>query len=154
MGVQIRQVAKLAAEDNTSHLHVAKVQRMTQRVIKRSSHMWSFAADAEELVRSRDGHFSFWYEAYITSTKTEKAFRQNRELEFGDEANWTPQTLKESGAFDDLLRAATRTVRHMDGVAYWCDNHQGEASRAAPPLTEKQKFQREKEQKEEESSFW
>jgi hypothetical protein len=152
-GVKIRQVATLASQDDTSHLHVTKIQIMVQRVEKQSNHVWYFAADVES-GQASNGHYKSWYEASITSTKADEAFKQNTCLEFGDEAAWTPDYLKDCGALDDLFRAATDTVRLMDGVGYWCSNHQDEIGHKLPPLTTEQRVERIRAREERNGSYW
>ncbi|KAI0402048.1 hypothetical protein F4802DRAFT_618208 [Xylaria palmicola] len=67
-----------------------------------------------------------WYEATLKSDIFSTAFKQNKGLELGDEAEWKSEELLKSGAVEALVQKAADMVKRMDGVGYWNDNHQEE----------------------------
>lgn len=107
---------------------------MQKSVIKHSKSIWELSARFDH-GEPPAGTTPVWYEAYLTSSKANEAFRENLHLEFGDETDWSPDTLKKCGAFDDLLKAATGMVKKMDGVGYHDDNKQDDMRHEDPPLT-------------------
>ncbi|KAI1137770.1 hypothetical protein F5Y05DRAFT_419237 [Hypoxylon sp. FL0543] len=79
------------------------------------------------------GQLSTWYEASIQSELVNKALRQNQDLELGEEVGWTPEQLRDAGAFEELLRSAINMVKKIDGVGYWGNNYQGAMVQGMPP---------------------
>lgn len=74
-----------------------------------------------------------WYETTLKSDTFSAAFKQNEELELGNEVKWTPEELLKRGVVEGLVRKAANMVKNMDGVGYWNDNHQQEALRRVMP---------------------
>ncbi|KAI0447037.1 hypothetical protein F4803DRAFT_500788 [Xylaria telfairii] len=72
----------------------------------------------------RSGMALVWYEAVLKSDTISRAFKQNENLELGDEVEWTSKDLLNSGSVEALIRKAADMVKNMDGVGYWNDNHQ------------------------------
>ncbi|KAI1206487.1 uncharacterized protein F4807DRAFT_470226 [Annulohypoxylon truncatum] len=70
------------------------------------------------------GQLGTWYEVSMQSKTVNKALQQNRDLELGEEVDWSPEKLQESGAFDELIRSTMDVVKNIDGVGYWGDNYQ------------------------------
>ncbi|KAI0889279.1 uncharacterized protein GGS22DRAFT_196882 [Annulohypoxylon maeteangense] len=70
------------------------------------------------------GQLGTWYEVSMQSKTVNKALQQNRNLEFGEEVDWSPKKLQETGAFDELIRSTIEVVKNIDGVGYWGDNNQ------------------------------
>ncbi|KAI1268935.1 hypothetical protein F5Y18DRAFT_439515 [Xylariaceae sp. FL1019] len=65
------------------------------------------------------GDIPKWYEASIQAKTFCNAFEENRQLEFGERANWTAEELRKTKALDRLVRAAVDMVHEMDGVGFW-----------------------------------
>lgn len=63
-----------------------------------------------------------WYEASISSARAERVFKENAGMEFGDEASWTADKLKEEGVFKNLYLPAIGMLEQMDGVGSGNDN--------------------------------
>ncbi|KAH6660264.1 hypothetical protein BKA67DRAFT_547462 [Truncatella angustata] len=108
---------------------------MKKKVTKTSpKSIWYFTAE-EDMGNPAVGDFPAWFEAYITSNKADEALAQNTGLSFAEEADWTPESFKESGAIDDLLRSAANTVKGMDGIGFWVNNQQDNMRFGVPPHT-------------------
>ncbi|KAI0525795.1 hypothetical protein F5B22DRAFT_657072 [Xylaria bambusicola] len=75
-----------------------------------------------------------WYEASLKSDNFCMAFKQNEELELGDEVKWTSKNLVHSGTIERLVQKAASMVKNMDGVGFWNDNHQEHLLRRFDPL--------------------
>lgn len=78
------------------------------------------------------GHPSMWFEASIQSNAMISAFQENKTLELGDETEWSFETLRNARAFEDLVTAASDTVKQMDGVGYWSENNQSSMIHGRP----------------------
>lgn len=63
-----------------------------------------------------------WHEASISSFKADEQLKQNKTLELGDEATWTPETLEKMGTAKSLYLPACEMVKQMDGIGYHNDN--------------------------------
>lgn len=68
------------------------------------------------------GLANVWYEASISSVCLEKVFKENAEMEFGEEVRWTMAQLKEEGAFKSLHRPAIGMVEAMDKIGAGSNN--------------------------------
>ncbi|KAF2967186.1 hypothetical protein GQX73_g6365 [Xylaria multiplex] len=75
-----------------------------------------------------------WYEASLKSDTFSNAFKQNEQLEFGDEVEWKSEELLKTGTVENLIRKAADMVKNMDGVGYWNDNHQVELQHRVAPV--------------------
>ncbi|KAI1852363.1 hypothetical protein JX266_002541 [Neoarthrinium moseri] len=132
--VRIRQVATFQNRENTCQLHITRVQCMKKAIVAKGDDAFQFRAYADVSI-PHDGIAPAWFEAHITSIKADHALRANNSLEFLQEAEWTPESLDKSGAFDDLLRTATSVIKHMDGVGASCDNRLDDLRYGYPPFT-------------------
>ncbi|KAK8083491.1 hypothetical protein PG996_002272 [Apiospora saccharicola] len=81
------------------------------------------------------GIFPVFYEACIKSTVAQRAFAENKTLEFAEEVEWTGKDLKAADVFKDLVTSATDLVKQMDAVGYWCDNQQKGMVHGKPPVS-------------------
>ncbi|KAI0159670.1 hypothetical protein GGR57DRAFT_520926 [Xylariaceae sp. FL1272] len=68
------------------------------------------------------GDLPKWYEASIQAKSFRDAFEENKELEFGERAKWSPEDLIGTKALDSLVRGAVEMVQKMDGVGFWNNN--------------------------------
>ena len=103
-------------------LEVAEVHDMAT-VFKKSKRADAFVYTSKPFPGiAKKGQPPMWIEASIQSNVLSSALRKNETLELGDEAAWSPEELRDLGAFDDLVAAATDTVKRIDAVGYWCDN--------------------------------
>lgn len=62
------------------------------------------------------GRPSEWFEVSLVSTTAEEAFQQNKGLELGQRASWTPEMLEEGGAFEDICFPALCLISKMDNI--------------------------------------
>ncbi|KAK6081739.1 hypothetical protein SCUP234_04514 [Seiridium cupressi] len=130
--VRYRQLAAFKHHDNRCELHVTHVHCMKKKTTKKSDSVWYLSA-YPDLGKPDAGYFPTWFEAYITPTKADQEFAQNRELVFAEETTWTSESLKDAGTIDDMLDCAAATVKHMDGIGYWVDNQQDHKQYSEPP---------------------
>ena len=68
------------------------------------------------------GIANVWYEASISSIRAENVLRENSEIEFGEEVQWTTSKLREEGVFKSLYRPAIAMVEAMDDIGCCNDN--------------------------------
>lgn len=59
-----------------------------------------------------------WYEASVITQPIE-AFEENRTLELGDEASWTPEQVLADGTLEALQKMAGRVVTRIDNVGFY-----------------------------------
>ena len=72
------------------------------------------------------GQPASWVEAAVKSNVVNLSLKRNLDLELGAEAAWSPEELRDLGAFEDLAQTATAMAKHMDAVGYWNDNHRAD----------------------------
>lgn len=149
--VRIRHVGTYGCTVRDCALEIVQVQNMKVRRVGKGNH-WHLDYVPDLSGTPRDGFFPLWFEASIRSNTADMAFAENRGLGFGDEARWTPEGLKSSGVFDDLVQSATDVVKQMDGVGYWCNNQQDSMKHGEPPRN--QADQRRQEQVQGTESYW
>lgn len=106
-----------------SILEISEIHDMETKFDDRGEEFETYSSEPFPGNRSK-GHPSMWFEASIQSSAVISAFRENEDLELGDETTWSPETLCNAGVLEDFIRAANDTVKQMDGVGYWCDNNQ------------------------------
>lgn len=99
------------------------------------------------------GIFPVFYEACIKSTVAERAFMENKTLDFADEAGWTAKDLKAANVFRDLITSATDLVKQMDGIGFWCDNQQA-MLHEKPPMSTAEARQRAEDQSGGQYNYW
>lgn len=115
---------------DTCELEITQVQdlwmacdRSKNRVAYLSARPWNG--------EPKNGVLPKFYEVCVKSTVADKAFLENKDLEFAEEAKWTGVGLKP--AFKELARTALDVVKRMDGVGARCDNNQKASVHGIPP---------------------
>jgi hypothetical protein len=134
--VRIRQVATYTNQTKTCELDITQVQCMKVTKGNKSTTLWHLTAAPDHKGRPDDGYSPLWYEACVRSTKLDRAFSQNTTLGFAEETEWTTESLKSSGAIDELMKSASDIVKQIDGVAYWCNNQQDSMKHGMPPYSD------------------
>ncbi|KAI8691192.1 hypothetical protein NCS56_00111000 [Fusarium sp. Ph1] len=66
-----------------------------------------------------------WFEAHISSTRTEELFEENLGLVFGERTRWTVEKLMEDGVLSPLCEPALRMVTKMDHIGESNSTSQG-----------------------------
>ena len=79
-------------------------------------------ATASPVPREGKDRLDFWHEVSISSNKADELFEQNKKLELGDEASWTPESLSKVDAAQAMYLPACEMIKKMDGVGYWNEN--------------------------------
>jgi hypothetical protein len=133
---RVRHVAAYSNGGDTCTLEIVQVHEMEVQYLREKEdgfHQLSTKPRGYAPRLESAGSFPVFYEAHVRSTKADRILMENRTLGFAEEAKWTPQSLRSSGAFDDLVKCATDLVKQMDGVAYHCDNNQGGMIHGQPP---------------------
>ncbi|KAI0867362.1 hypothetical protein GGS24DRAFT_515743 [Hypoxylon argillaceum] len=120
-------------QEDTQRLYISEVWEMDRlRKVENKQHVQlKFAR-----YKRNDEHPGMplvWYETTLKSDTFSAAFKQNEELELGNEVKWTPEELLKRGVVEGLVRKAANMVKNMDGVGYWNDNHQQEVLRRVMP---------------------
>ncbi|KAK8140498.1 hypothetical protein PG984_000564 [Apiospora sp. TS-2023a] len=100
------------------------------------------------------GIFPVFYEACIKSTVAQRAFAENKTLEFAEEAEWTGKDLKAADVFKDLVTSATDLVKQMDAVGYWCDNQQKGMVHGKPPVSTAEARRRAEDESASQYTYW
>jgi hypothetical protein len=64
-----------------------------------------------------------WYEMSITSAEAQEAFKENLNLDFGEETEWNEDLLLETGiVMKDMCEPANYLIKKMDGIGFYNDN--------------------------------
>ncbi|KAI1098904.1 hypothetical protein F4804DRAFT_349858 [Jackrogersella minutella] len=115
---------KVGSEESPSSLlEICEVHDMTPTGIEETTDATSITLAQHPGIQQL-GQLGTWYEASVQCDMINKALQQNRDLELGEEVDWSPEKLQEAGAFEKLIRSATETVKKIDRVGYWGDNYQ------------------------------
>ncbi|KAI2635125.1 hypothetical protein GGS21DRAFT_543419 [Xylaria nigripes] len=116
---------------DVQRMHIQEVWEMnrTSKIIQGQHVILKFATYKEHDAYS--GIPIMWYEVSLKSDALSNAFKQNENIELGDETSWTVEALLKSGAIDDLARKAASIVKELDVVGYWNDNQQKELQHRA-----------------------
>ncbi|KAI2464562.1 hypothetical protein F4781DRAFT_439477 [Annulohypoxylon bovei var. microspora] len=126
--------SSVGTEDNTTStmMEIREVHDMAPTGITETTDKVT-ALFQQRPVSEQLGHLGTWYEVSMQSKTVNKALQQNRDLELGEEVDWSPEKLQESGAFDELIRSTIEVVKNIDGVGYWGDNYQDAMIHGMPP---------------------
>jgi hypothetical protein len=90
-----------------------------------------FEAKTNDVYRPGREGVDFWHEVSISSVEANKVIQQNRNLELGDEAAWTPEHLSKMNAAEAMYLPACEMLKQMDGIGFYNDN--GVDRNARPP---------------------
>ncbi|KAI0111750.1 hypothetical protein F4814DRAFT_364950 [Daldinia grandis] len=132
--VRTRNIACYTRKPPTSSvLEICEVHDMMQRIIGRADGNVTILFEQHPGHRQR-GQLPTWYEASLQSKVINEALQQNQDLEMGEKVSWTPQQLRQAGAFDEIITSAIEAVKNIDGVGHWGDNFQDAATHKIPPL--------------------
>ena len=74
---------------------------------------WSAQESAKH---KASGHFPWWYEVSVTSSKAEAGFRQNQLLQVGGKAELAEKCLQDANVLRDIYGPALEMVKQMDQV--------------------------------------
>ncbi|KAK5628472.1 hypothetical protein RRF57_004187 [Xylaria bambusicola] len=137
LAVRTRNKACCTAEVNVAN--TSSIQQSPHKDILRLyiSEVWEMALlggrEVEQctqlkFVRYKDNEHTdiplSWYEVSLKSDNFCAAFKQNEELELGNEVKWTSKDLVHSGTIERLVQKAACMIKNMDGVGFWNDNRQ------------------------------
>ncbi|KAK8090038.1 hypothetical protein PG997_004999 [Apiospora hydei] len=151
--VRIRRAAVYSNSKHQCELEITQVTDMSHRVDSVKNKVNYLVAE-EGGASPTLGIFPVFYEACIKSTKAERAFAENKSLEFAEEAGWSGKDLKAAGVFKDLISSATSLVKRMDSIGYWCDNQQKAMLHGRPPMSTAEVGQRASDQAPPQYNFW
>ncbi|KAK7952405.1 uncharacterized protein PG986_008133 [Apiospora aurea] len=151
--VRIRRAAVYSNSKHQCELEITQVTDMSHRVDSVKNKVNYLVAE-EGGASPTLGIFPVFYEACIKSTKAERAFAENKTLEFAEEAGWSGKDLKAAGVFKDLISSATSLVKRMDSIGYWCDNQQKAMLHGRPPVSTAEVGQRASDQAPPQYNFW
>ncbi|KAK8032824.1 hypothetical protein PG991_002222 [Apiospora marii] len=155
-GVRTVRVRRTAVSSNVKHqcqLEVTQVGDMRLEVVSHKDKV-NYLIATEGQPRPDLGVFPVFYEACIKSSVAERAFAENKSLEFAEEAEWTAKDLKAADVFKDLVTSATDLVKQMDGVGSWCDNHQKAMVHGRPPMSTAEERRRAEDQSGGQYTYW
>ncbi|KAK7969291.1 hypothetical protein PG988_008364 [Apiospora saccharicola] len=132
--VRIRRTAVYSSTKYQCELEITQVGDM-RHVVETVKGKVNYLIATEGDPRPDLGIFPVFYEACIKSTVAQRAFAENKTLEFAEEVEWTGKDLKAADVFKDLVTSATDLVKQMDAVGYWCDNQQKGMVHGKPPVS-------------------
>lgn len=75
-----------------------------------------YKAEFPQAHRNGSKNFNIWHEASISSAKVNEQLKQNATLELGEETEWSPDSLEQLGAANDMCLPACEMLKQMDGV--------------------------------------
>ncbi|KAF4634029.1 hypothetical protein G7Y89_g4089 [Cudoniella acicularis] len=126
-GIRVHRITRYSGSDSESMLKVSQIDSL---VIKRKPIpnidrevfiAYPHVADSK-VCQSQLGS---WYEVGISSTKADDLFKQNKSLELGSEAGWTPESISRLEAARSMYLPACGMLKQMDGIGYHNDHGVG-----------------------------
>lgn len=117
--------------DATSILHISEIHDLDVNAQFGETHT-IYKAEPNIVFRPGCEKVDYWHEVSISSIIAVNEFEENKILEFGDEASWTPESLSRQNVAEAMYRPACEMLKQMDGIGYWNDNGI-EDDQAAPP---------------------
>ena len=130
--VRVHRILEYKSMDATSILHISEIHDLDVNSQSGVTHTL-YKAEPNLVFRPGCVKVDYWHEVSISSIDAVKDFEENKTLEFGDEASWTPESLSGQNVAEALLRPACEILKHIDGIGYWNDNGI-EGDEAAPPV--------------------
>lgn len=108
--------------DLMSTLHVTEIHRLNLDQVETHN-----KNDTMMIVRGVPaipipGYERMWYEMSVSSNAMNAAFKANKHVDIGEEANWTAEQFTKECAIEAMYRPALMMVRGMDGVGFYNDN--------------------------------
>jgi len=64
----------------------------------------------------------YWFEVSISSSQLDSLLEQNKTLELGEEAKWTPEGLSRLGFGQSICLRACEMLKQMDGIGQYNNN--------------------------------
>ena len=81
-----------------------------------------YRAESPHQQQNQAGSLNVWHEVSISSAKVDEQLQKNKNLEFGDEAKWSPEMLNELNAANAICLPACEMLKKMNGVGIHNDN--------------------------------
>jgi len=120
-GVRVHRIMQHKSMDGASMLHVSEIHDLDVNSQMGASHT-VFHAVAHTAPRPGYDKVDFWHEVSISSVKADEEFKKNVELDLGDEADWTHESLSQLQCARAMYLPACEMLKKMDGVGFWNDN--------------------------------
>ena len=119
----IEHIARYESRSQDGRVLVIKMTRPISRTSKEGEiRCFQGVVGAPADKKTRAGFLSEWFEAYITSSVAEHAFKSNLGLKLGEKAAWTTDELEEANVFEVMCRLGLSLIPKMDGIGSTNDN--------------------------------
>ena len=127
-GVRVRRITRYRSLDAKSLLAVSEVRELQIEFVGgESCTIWKAVGCLDpSMMLAQEGYqykwLYLWHEVSISCPKANEMFEQNKSIELGDEAPWTPETLSNIDAVQSMYLPACEMLKQMDGVGFYNDN--------------------------------
>jgi hypothetical protein len=120
--IRVRRNAQYPSVDRKSVLNITEVNDLFIRALNLSpvvgSHAIYHGYTNDEKIQAPG---PIWFEVGIFSTTAQELFKENQVLEFGDEVDWTTESMLSKGVAEAIYSPACEMLKQMDGVGFWND---------------------------------
>jgi len=121
--VRVNRISMFKSSDDKSLLKVAEIQDLDIfSAPVPDKNITVYKAIASNEYRPGCVKVNSWNEVSIQCVELNEKLKQNLDLELGDEAGWTPQSLSNLSAAQAMYLPACQMLKQMDGVGQWNDN--------------------------------
>jgi hypothetical protein len=126
--VRVRRTSRYKSGDARSILKVCEVKDLHLFDIRAEGEASTIWKAVGSLVPQQSGgtvgHVWLynWHEVSVTCPKADEIFEQNKSVELGDEAPWTPEEFSNVDAIQSLYLPACEILKQVDGVGFYNDN--------------------------------
>jgi hypothetical protein len=125
-GVRVRRISRYPSLNTKSLLNVAEVRELQMDEASGDSCMiykWFGSLDPSTwLADFGYKHLFLWHEVSISCPMADEILEQNKTLELGEEAFWTPEMLLNVDAVPSIYLPACIMVKQMDGIGFYNNN--------------------------------
>ncbi|RDL38391.1 uncharacterized protein BP5553_02731 [Venustampulla echinocandica] len=133
--IRVHRISRYRSRDRNSVLKISEIQALDTNargvpemdlVVFKA---WLNTIQSRKACQKLDS----WYQASISCIKAHEMLKENKTLELGEEAGWTPVSLSRIDTAKALVVPACQMLKQMDAIGYHNDNGVERKTRAPPP---------------------
>ena len=100
-------------------LHLKEIQDMSVQQVPDSRNQYRGSINTP---RKMENVGKLWWQVSITSISASMILEGSETLEFGEVANWSPDSIINKGVISDMYSLATEVVTQIDHIGYYNNN--------------------------------
>lgn len=123
VAIRVRRHSQYPSFDGQTLLNITEVHNLDVSWQHGDNKTIFFATSSDRKESDAQTVEPMWYEMNITSTEAQEAFKENINLEFGEETEWNENLLLKTGVvMKDMCEPANYLIKKMDGIGYYNNN--------------------------------